>query len=173
MNKLKLMGLVGIFALSGFFLQSCEKDGDQTRLFINDTIRLTGAQSVPPNALTGTGTMRASYNRETKTLNYIINWTNLTDSVRAIHIHGLADAGFIALPAPSGMYPNGIVQNNTTGFQLTSARNGSFAGSLFVDGTVIRETDLLAGKFYVDIHTKTAPYTPTGQAEVRGQITFR
>ena len=67
--------------------------------------------------------------------------------------------------APLASYVNGIVQTisgNPTG------ASGSFNGSLYVDGTVEKKHDLMAGKFYIDIHTAAYP-----AGEIRGQIMFR
>ncbi len=164
MNKLKLIALAGIFS---FTLLSCEKDNRNDDDSINNyDTALSGAQVVPASSSTAQGSITGTYNPETKTFNYTVNWSALTGNITAMHIHGVADRGFVAIPiAPLAAYPNGIVQN-ITGYK--TGTTGLFTGSLYVDGTVVKTHDLLAGKFYIDIHTAAHP-----NGEIRGQILFR
>ena len=120
---------------------------------------------------TATGTMSVSYNNLTKTLTYSVNYSALNTNPTAIHVHGLGSPGF------KGPH----VQVFTSGFTNTSAGVGTFSNSLFVDGVVIKEEDLLAGQYYIDLHTAAFPAntttgTPPGWAIenpiLRGQITF-
>ena len=141
---------------------SCKRE-DSFITASNDNIQLTTAQVVPAVApSTASGTMKASYDAETHLLSYSFTWTGLSGNPTSMHIHGLADPGFVATPAPLGLYSNGIVQN-ITGY--SAATSGSRDGSLFIDGKVLREADLLAGKYYIDIHTAARP-----AGELRGQI---
>ena len=167
MTRLKLT-VIFSFVLAGFLLVSCEEDKDDRIEVSNFNITMTGAKVVPANASTASGTVQATYNRKTHVLNYKLTWAGLAGTVAAIHIHGLAEAGFVALPSPLGPHPNGIVQTVPAGFQTTAS--GSYSGSLFVDNVVIKEADLLAGKYFIDIHSSVAPYSTTG--EIRGQLTF-
>ncbi len=164
MNKLKLIALAGIFS---FTLLSCEKDNRNDNDSIdNYDIVLSGSQVVPASSSSAQGSIQGTYNPETKTFNYQVRWSGLSGNITAMHIHGVADKGFVAIPvAPLAAYPNGIVQN-ITGY--SSGTTGLFIGSLYVDGTVVRTQDLLAGKFYIDIHTAAHP-----AGEIRGQIMFR
>jgi hypothetical protein len=172
MNQLKLISFA---FLSVLFLSSCDKSDttqftpDTSRYISNYNFFLSGAQVVPvPTTSTATGTIQGTYDRKTKLYSYVLTWAGLTSNVTAIHIHGIADAGYVALPSPLGPYTNGIVQA-PTGFPTAKA-GGSYTGNLYVDGLVIKESDLLASKFYVDIHTTTYPVTTLG--EIRAQIIF-
>ena len=115
-------------------------------------VTLTGAQETPPVTSTGSGSATVSYNKETKMLTYTVNWTNLSDSVRAGHIHGPADPGF----------PAGVIHGFTG---VPVHKTASLSGSVLIDNTVLKESELLAGKYYINIHTKTFP-----GGEIRGQI---
>jgi hypothetical protein len=168
MNTLKLIASASLFSVLLF--SSCKKDDDthltpdRSRYISNYDFFLTSAQQIPANTSTASGWIEGTYDKRTKTYTYKITWSGLSSNVAAIHIHGIADRGYIALPSPLGPYTNGIVQ--TIGGNST-AKAGSYSGSLFVDGVAIRESDLLAGKFYVDIHTVNFP-----GGEIRGQILF-
>jgi hypothetical protein len=164
MNRLKLLAIAFLFSFS---LVSCEKDDNSVSNndLENYDFALTGAQVVPASNSSAGGTIKGTYNPRLKVFSYTIAWNGLSGTVTGIHIHGVADRGFVAIPVPPlAAYPSGIVQT-ITGF--STAASGSYSGSLFVDGTVVREQDLLAGKFYVDIHTAAFP-----AGEVRGQILF-
>ena len=168
MNKLKLIAF-GFLSFS-LLLTACESDNDtllqpdRSRYISNYDFFLTAAQQIPSNTSTASGRIEGTYDRKTKTYTYKLTWAGLGSAVTGIHIHGIADRGFIALPPPLGPFANGIVQS-FSGY--STATSGTYNGSLYVDGTVVRETDLLAGKFYVDIHTANR----TG-GEIRAQILF-
>ncbi len=126
---------------------------------------MSTAQEVPPPVgSSATGSINASYNKTSKTLTYTVTWQGLTsDSIRGMHIHGPADPGFAA----------GILQSfsassasNTSGYPLKAS--GSYSGSVFADGVVIKEEELLANKYYINIHTKLNP-----AGEIRGQLTLK
>lgn len=164
--KLPVLLLVLLAFLSG--LVSCQKNADKriSKEFSKSDIILNGAQEAPPNTInpvTATGTMNIFYTRETRILSYTVNWSGLTGPVTAMHIHGLAPVGFSV----------GVVQTFTTStiIKCTSAGTtscGSYSGTLLVDGVVVKETDLLNGFYYVNIHTAANP-----GGEIRGQIRFQ
>jgi hypothetical protein len=160
MNQLKRTAFA--LLLGAFFLSSCEQDhegNELTTTVSNNNITMTGAQVVPPNSSTATGQISATYDRKSKILSYKITWSGLTAAVTAIHVHGLADAGYLALVAPIQ-----VISGNST------AVSGSYSGTLFVDGIAVKENDVLAGQYYIDIHTNNPVFNVTG--EIRGQITF-
>lgn len=164
MNKLKISFLCATLMAVILFLSSCVKDKDDTVFYIT-AAPLTAAQTIPPSNATSSGTIDANYSRGTKTLSYKVSWTNLMDTATLLHVHGLADAGAIAI-AP---YPNGIIQTftRTSTPALSPKKDASFSGTLYIDGTVLKEEDLLAGKYYIDLHTKAKP-----AGELRGQLVF-
>ena len=172
MNKLKLIAMAALFSMA---LTSCEKDKntgirpDPSQFISNYDFFLTNLQVVPATNSTGSGRIEGTYDRKAKLYSYKITWDNLSSNASVIHIHGNADRGFVALPAPLGAYTNSIVQSQTLSGTL-AAKSGSLTGSLYVDGVVVKEHDLLNGKYYVDIHTVNFPATTQG--EIRGQILF-
>lgn len=181
MKLLKLAVLpISLFALL-FTISSCEPDAEQKKVtdFQKAGIIMSPAQE--PQGLnvpsTGSGTLNVFYTKETRTLNYTVIWSGLSDSVVAMHIHGLAPVGFNA----------GVVQHiisgvgsstGTNGAQFSAqttatsryrfSKSGTISGTFQVDGFIVKEQDLLNAMYYVNIHTKTNP-----GGEIRGQIKFQ
>jgi hypothetical protein len=147
-------------------LSSCDRDGhaDERNVFRKSGLPLNAAQEVPSNPSTAIGLMDVSYDKRTKTLTYSFSWSGLTGPALAAHIHGLAGKGTLALPPPLGRFANGIIQPLWTSPRGTS---GTYSGTLLADEVLVKEVDILAGKFYVNIHTQ---FRPGG--EIRGQIEF-
>ncbi|QOZ54789.1 CHRD domain-containing protein [Bradyrhizobium sp. CCBAU 53338] len=107
---------------------------------------LKGSNEVPPNASSGSGKAEATFNTDTKVLTYTVTYTGLTGPALGAHFHGPGEAGKnagIALPFKSAQSP---IQGTAT---LTEAQ----------------ATDLLAGKWYANIHTAANP-----GGELRGQL---
>ena len=157
MKLIKLTALTSILLAWVIGFSSCEKDAD-TKVnieFSKTGIVMSGAQGVPPSTSTALGSMDIFYTRDTKTLTYTIRWQGLTGNVTSAHLHG---------PAPIG-YAAAIIQTITT-TGLTST--GTLSGTMFFDGAVYKEQDLLNGFYYIDIHTATYPTN----SEIRGQIRF-
>jgi hypothetical protein len=117
-------------------------------------IALTGAQEVPAVSPSGSGTLDVSYDKSTKTLTYTALWTGMTDSVTMMHFHGPAEKGTNA----GVLYP---IPNFTPGM------TGTANGTVKLDEVKLKEADLLGGKWYYNIHTKTHP-----GGEIRGQVEF-
>lgn len=150
-----------------FALASCERDAEQKKTtdYQKQGLPLTGAQEVPATPTTALGSMDVFYSKETRVLNYTVQWSGLTGAVTAMHVHGLAPKGFSA----------GVVQNIITSSSGLATPNatlygttGKFSGSMFVDGVAIREEDLINGMYYINIHTAAYP-----GGEIRGQIYFQ
>lgn len=191
--KLKLAGIAGSLFFAAILFQSCQKDNTGKEVYVNNNIVLSASQVVttPGNPLpptTGKGTMQANYDKATRLLNYTITWDTLSGAPIAIHLHAIADSGFLALPTPLGpyaidsfrantsspwiKYAGGIAQKVTLPTSPAPTKKGSVSGSLFADNVVIKEADLLAGKYYVDIHTASNPlFIVFG--EIRGQVLLR
>jgi hypothetical protein len=143
-----------LLSLPLFILISCSDDTEEVERdnIYYGTITMTGAQETPPVTTTATGTIEANYNRLTKTLSYSLAFSGLTDSAVAAHIHGLGETGVLAP----------VVQ---TFASFPRRKQGSYSGSLLIDGTKITEADLLANRYYINIHSKTY-----GGGEIRGQL---
>lgn len=110
---------------------------------------LTASAVVPATTSNGTGTLTATLNTKTNELKYHIEFSGLTGEVTAAHFHGPADEGANAGPQlPIKTKP------------ITSPIDGT--ATLTPDQT----KDLLAGKWYFNLHTAANPH-----GEIRGQVT--
>ena len=112
--------------------------------------QLRGANEVPPNTSPASGTVDAVLNKDTNQLRWKVNYTGLSGPATAAHFHGPASIGAnagVALP--------------WTG-SVTSPMDGS------ATLTPAQAADLLAGKWYANIHTAANP-----AGEIRGQMTVR
>lgn len=108
---------------------------------------LTGQQEVPPVATSGSGTVDATFDKATNKLAYTVTYSGLSGPATAGHFHGPAEAGRNA----------GVVlgfQNATSPIQGESTL------------TAAQAADLLAGRWYVNIHTRANP-----GGEIRAQVT--
>jgi hypothetical protein len=106
---------------------------------------------VPKFTTAGTGTITAVYDADINKLDYTITWTGLSGTLTNMHFHGPADATISA-----------GVQIGITGWPTTVS--GSVTSFAMLDDT--QEADLLAGKWYYNIHT-----TFKGAGEIRGNMT--
>jgi hypothetical protein len=107
---------------------------------------LSAASEVPPNTSSGTGTLQASLNKETKVLTWKVTYSGLTGPATAGHFHGPAMPGSnagVAVPFASAASP---IEGSAT----------------LTDNQL---TDLTAGKWYVNVHTAANP-----GGEIRGQV---
>lgn len=107
---------------------------------------LKGSNEVPPNNSQGSGRAEATFDSETKVLTYTVTFADLTGPAMGAHFHGPGEAGKnagIALPFKTVQSP---IQGSAT---LTDAQ----------------AADLLAGKWYANIHTVANP-----GGELRGQM---
>lgn len=167
MKLIKLTVLASLLFSSMTMFISCEPDAEQKRVsdFQKNGIILTAAQeNNPANTSTALGTMDVFYTRDTRVLTYSVSWSGLTGPVTAMHIHGLATAGFNAPVFQNIITGTGGIVTPGPAYGAT----GKISASLFIDGVTIREQDLLNGNFYMNIHT--AVY---GGGEIRGQIRFQ
>jgi hypothetical protein len=111
---------------------------------------LKASNEIPPNDSKGTGTITATYDTATKKLSWKGTYSGLTGPVTAAHFHGSnppsppAANSAIALPAQVSASP--------------------FEGSSTL--TDEQAADLVAGKWYFNIHTAT-----NKGGEIRGQVT--
>jgi hypothetical protein len=114
---------------------------------IHFSTALSGASEVPPNDSKGTGQLDADFNTATNAFSYTVTYSGLTGPALAAHFHGPAAAGADAPP---------VVPIKT----LPSPIKGS--AKLTAD----QAKDLLAGKWYFNVHTAAHP-----PGEIRGQLT--
>lgn len=108
---------------------------------------LHGTSEVPPNKTTGSGELFATLDTATKQLSYTLSFAGLTGSAVAAHFHGPAAAGV-----------NAAVVVPITG-NLAEPVHGT---APLTDAQI---KDLLAGKWYVNVHTEM-----NKGGEIRGQL---
>nr|WP_246791585.1 CHRD domain-containing protein [Bradyrhizobium commune] len=107
---------------------------------------LKGSSEVPPNNSAGSGKAEATFDTETKVLTYTVTFAGLSGPAMGAHFHGPVEAGKnagIVLPFKTVQSP---IQGTAT---LTDNQ----------------AADLLAGKWYANIHTAINP-----GGELRGQM---
>ena len=109
---------------------------------------LDGKSEVPPNASAGTGTADIDYDAATKKLSWKLSYSGLTGPATAAHFHGPAEPGKNAGVAVA--IPNATTSPTEGSATLTDAQ----------------AADLMAGKYYVNVHTAANP-----GGEIRGQVT--
>ena len=110
---------------------------------------LKPANEVPPGTGDGKGTVTATFDTASKKLSWQGSYSDLSGPATAAHFHtGVAGKnGGVAVPIFSGAMAKSPFEGSAT---LTDAQ----------------VADLMAGKFYVNIHTATHK-----AGEVRGQLT--
>ena len=108
---------------------------------------LSGAAEVPSNTSAGMGQLQAEFDKATKTLRYTLRYSGLSGPVKAAHFHGPAEAG----------------KNAGVALGINNAGESPVQGSAVL--TADQAADLLAGKWYVNLHTAANP-----GGEVRGQV---
>jgi hypothetical protein len=117
---------------------------------INGTF--SGAQQVPVNTSTATGTVIGSYHPISGLLGIKVTYSGLSANATAAHIHR----------APAGT--NGPVQIDFTPLGFTfGAQSGTFSKIILLSAT--QAADLLAGNLYVNIHNASFP-----GGEIRAQL---
>jgi hypothetical protein len=107
---------------------------------------LDGKSEVPPNASTATGTADIDYDPASKKLTWKLTYSGVTAT--AAHFHGPAEAG----------------KNGGVAVAIPNATSSPAEGSATL--TDAQAADLMAGKYYVNIHSAANP-----GGEIRGQVT--
>lgn len=145
-----------------FILSSCDDDDDGDDMIVPSSdivtlneVALTGAQEVPAVTTQATGTFKGSYNRDTKRIAYEITFQGLTPVAMHFHSGAVGVDGPIVIPINPGTDP----------YSGTNPYTSPVVGSTPAL-TAAQETELLAGNWYVNIHTDQYP-----DGELRGQIT--
>ena len=123
---------------------------------VNFNVPLTVSQEVPAPtipfihpALEPAGVGFITYDTDTNALTWTIHYAQLTGPLTAAHFHGPANIGETAAPVVP--------------ISAGAAASGTLAGNAII--TEPQETDLLAGLWYVNLHTEL-----NGPGEIRGQL---
>ncbi|MGY4571679.1 CHRD domain-containing protein [Bradyrhizobium pachyrhizi] len=112
------------------------------------TAKLDSKSEVPPNTSTATGTADIDYDAASKKLSWKLTYSGLSGPATAAHFHGPAEAG----------------KNSGVAVAIPNATSSPVEGSATL--TDAQAADLLAGKYYVNVHTAANP-----GGEIRGQVT--
>ncbi|PDT72612.1 CHRD domain-containing protein [Bradyrhizobium sp. C9] len=112
------------------------------------TAKLDAKSEVPANASAGTGTADIDYDAASKKLSWKLTYSGLSGPATAAHFHGPAEAG----------------KNSGVAVAIPNATSSPVEGSATL--TDAQAADLLAGKYYVNVHTAANP-----GGEIRGQVT--
>lgn len=108
---------------------------------------LSGAAEVPPNTSAGMGQLQAEFDKTTNTFSYTLRFSGLSGPVKAGHFHGPAEAG----------------KNAGVALGISNIGESPVQGRAVL--TAAQAADLLAGKWYVNLHTAANP-----GGELRGQV---
>ncbi|MFM2336827.1 MAG: hypothetical protein RL115_20 [Bacteroidota bacterium] len=170
MRLIKLTAFGSLILAGLVMLSSCEREAEEkkTYLYAKSGIVMSSAQETPAVNSSALGSLDVSYSKETKLLNYKVTWTGLSDSVSAMHIHGLAPISYAAGVVQNIVAASNSIYPQKTSGKFTYAKTGTLSGTMLVDGNVVKEEDLLNGMYYVNIHTSVFP-----AGEIRGQIKFQ
>jgi hypothetical protein len=142
MNKAWFRNAAMMFAAATMLLSVTTANAETITL----KAELKGSNEVPPNSSPASGTADATFDTATKLLTYTVTYKDLSGPALGAHFHGPVEAGKnagIVLPFKTVQSP---IQGSAT---LTDEQ----------------ATDLLAGKWYANIHTAANP-----GGELRGQM---
>ncbi|QWG14950.1 CHRD domain-containing protein [Bradyrhizobium sediminis] len=109
---------------------------------------LDGKAEVPATTSAGKGTADLDYDAATKKLSWKLTYSGLSGPATAAHFHGPAAAG----------------ANGGVALAIPNAAASPVEGSATL--TDAQAADLMAGKYYINIHTAANP-----AGEIRGQVT--
>jgi hypothetical protein len=112
---------------------------------------LRGTQEVPPVVTMGQGQLDAVLDRRSRQLRWKLSHSGLTGPATAAHFHG---------PAAPGANAGVVLPLSAPATPLPSPSEGS------ATLTESQVADLVAGRWYVNVHTATYP-----GGEIRGQLT--
>jgi hypothetical protein len=110
--------------------------------------KLSGANEVPAVSVAGSGMLDATFNKDTSVLTWTVAYSGMTGPVAAGHFHGPAMAG----------------ANAGVALGFSGSMDSPIKGSATL--TAAQAADLLAGKWYVNLHTAA-----NKGGEIRGQAT--
>src|SRR5712672_4723410 len=110
-------------------------------------VTLDGKSEVPATTSTATGTADLDYDAASKKLTWKVTYSGLSGPATAAHFHGPAETG----------------KNAGVAVAIPNATSSPAEGSATL--TDAQAADLVAGKYYVNVHTAANP-----GGEIRGQV---
>jgi len=113
---------------------------------VNLKADLKASNEVPPTDSKGTGSVTATFDTASKQLSWKGSVSGLTGPATAAHFHA-GEPG----------------KNGAVAIPISGADKGSFEGTATL--TDAQATDLMGGKWYVNVHTAT-----NKAGEIRGQV---
>lgn len=144
MTSLRLPALGAVFA--ALLLAGCAQMASGPT---NLKATLSAAQEVPPNASRGTGSANVAYDPSSRRLSWTVTYAGLSGPAGAAHFHG---------PAAPGANAGVVVPIGAAGMASPVSGQATL--------TDAQAADLLAGRWYINIHTAANP-----GGEIRGQVT--
>ncbi|MES2733239.1 MAG: CHRD domain-containing protein [Bacteroidota bacterium] len=137
--------LTVLFFLTALVLASACKKEDKNEVKFNN-IAIVGSEEVPAVTTTASGVLNATYNKDTKMISYTITHTGLTPTAMHFHKGAKGVAGGVEIGIGTAPFTS-PVSGTTVALNTT------------------QEADLLAGNWYVNIHTNL-----NKGGEIRGQL---
>ncbi len=145
---MKVIHFMSVTLVATFFLMvSCnEKDTPVTSNIVNFSSTINGANEVPTNASTASGSATASFDKTTKILMVNMTYTGLTATNMHIHKGAAGVSGGVLFGLGSAPFSSPV---NYTSAALTAGQEDSLMNNLY----------------YLNIHSAAFP-----GGEIRGQI---
>ncbi len=143
-TSLAVLSVAAVAAITGCSMM------DRQSNMVAFTTQMRGANEVPANASAGTGAVDAVLNKDTNLFRWKVSYSGLTGPATAGHFHG---------PAPVGANAGVVVP-------WAGGMSSPMEGSATL--TAAQAADLMAGRWYANIHTAANP-----GGEIRGQMTVR
>jgi CHRD domain len=139
---LKIRTMLATFALGATVAFAGPAFADKLKATLN------GASEVPATTGAGKGTADIDFDAASKKLSWKLTYSGLTGPATAAHFHGPAEAG----------------KNAGVALAIANAASSPVEGSATL--TDAQAADLLAGRYYINIHTAA-----NAGGEIRGQVT--
>jgi hypothetical protein len=136
-----VIAATGIAALAGCSMMPMSND------MVTYSGQLSGASEVPANTSAATGKVEAKLDKKTNMLQWTVTYSGLTGPAKAGHFHGPAMAG----------------SNAGVALPFTGSMESPIKGEAKLTDAQVQ--DLMAGKWYANIHTAAHP-----GGEIRGQL---
>jgi len=114
------------------------------------TVKLSGAEQVPPVQSAGSGSAALTYDPATRVVTWDVTYSGLSSAVTMAHFHGPAAAG------------------KNAGVRVWISKKGEPVASPIKGQATLSEDDakeFMAGEMYINVHTTEHP-----GGEIRGQV---